>query len=143
MIRERRTAASVYPDRNNFAPRFGFAWDMLGTGKLVMRGGFGIFYDIEDGALNLQFGGQPPFGDASSLYPSSRRLRADHHDGSIYLLRDYTIPIPLPKGGVGTFFIPKVSFAYVMDPTFRTPYSENFNFGFQYQLTPNMMLEGV
>ena len=27
------------------------------TRKIVMRGGFGIFYDIEDGALNLQFGG--------------------------------------------------------------------------------------
>ncbi|MBV8475839.1 MAG: TonB-dependent receptor, partial [Acidobacteria bacterium] len=48
----------VYPDRNNFAPRFGFAWDILGSAKLVMRGGFGIFYDIEDGALNLQFGGE-------------------------------------------------------------------------------------
>ena len=54
--------ALVYPDYNNFAPRFGFAWDMLGNAKLVMRGGFGIFYDIEDGRLNLQFGGQPPFG---------------------------------------------------------------------------------
>ena len=42
----------TYPDRNNFAPRFGFAWDMLGNAKLVMRGGIGIFYDLEDGALN-------------------------------------------------------------------------------------------
>jgi len=50
------------PDKNNFAPRFGFSWDVLGNAKFVMRGGFGIFYDIEDGALNLQFGGQPPFG---------------------------------------------------------------------------------
>ena len=39
---------------------------MLGNSKLVMRGGFGIFYDIEDGALNLQFGGQPPFGYVSN-----------------------------------------------------------------------------
>ena len=41
----------IYPDRNNFAPRFGFAWDTLGNQKLVVRGGIGIFYDIEDGAL--------------------------------------------------------------------------------------------
>ena len=42
---------------------------MLGNAKLVMRGGMGIFYDIEDGALNLQFGGQPPFGYVANNYP--------------------------------------------------------------------------
>lgn len=29
----------------NLAPRFGFAWDSRGNAKLVLRGGFGLFYD--------------------------------------------------------------------------------------------------
>jgi hypothetical protein len=133
--------ALVYPDHNNFAPRAGFAWDIKGNGRLVMRGGFGIFYDIEDGALNFQFGGQPPFGAGMDLFPTNAQLAGN------YLADPFTplgIQNPFPFAGKqGTFFVPKISFAYVTDPHFRTPYSENFNYGLQYQITPNTMLETV
>ena len=33
------------PDRNNFAPRFGFAYQPKADGDLVVRGGVGMFYD--------------------------------------------------------------------------------------------------
>ena len=146
----------IYPDKNNFAPRFGFSWDMFGNAKLVMRGGFGIFYDVEDGALNEQFGGQPPFGYVANNYPC---FASAGTTGSGCLVpvngsysadpfqtasTGYSDPYPFIAGGhLGQFFTPAIPFAYVVSPHFRTPYAENFNYGFQYQMTRDTMVEAV
>jgi hypothetical protein len=143
----------VYPDRNNFAPRFGFAWDTFGNAKFVVRGGYGIFYDIEDGALNLQFGGQPPHGYVANNYPCFGQ-QADNSDGCLSAVNGsyvadpfqtlYSDPYPFAKSGNdGTFFTPKLPYAFVVSPHFRTPYAQHFNFGFQYQLSNSTMIEAV
>ena len=31
-------------DKNNFGPRMGFSWDVMGNGKLAVRGGYGLYY---------------------------------------------------------------------------------------------------
>ena len=146
----------VYSNRDNFAPRFGFSWDMLGNAKLVMRGGFGIFYDLEDGALNLQFGGQAPFGYVANNYPCFTTA-AIAQGGCLVPVNGsysadpfqtastgYSNPYPFIAGGhLGQFFTPAIPFAYVVTPQFRTPYAENFNYGFQYQVTKDTVVEAV
>jgi len=45
--------AAAGRDNNNFAPRVGFAWDVKGDGRTVVRGGFGMYYDTTIDNLRL------------------------------------------------------------------------------------------
>jgi hypothetical protein len=59
---------------DNFAPRIGFAYDLRGNGRSVLRGGYGIFYFLDRGGIDNQFGQQVPFG-GSVGYAASNGYR--------------------------------------------------------------------
>jgi len=54
------------PDRNNLGPRFGFAYDLSGHGRTVVRGGFGILYEtLLQASTVQQIENNPPFSAAA------------------------------------------------------------------------------
>jgi hypothetical protein len=50
-----------HPDRNNFAPRIGIAWQPFKNPNTVLRAGYGIFYDQTFGDVYFQKASNPPF----------------------------------------------------------------------------------
>ena len=59
-------ASIINTNYGNVAPRFGFAYDVFGTGATILRGGYGIFYFQDRGGIDNQLGQQVPFGGSVS-----------------------------------------------------------------------------
>ena len=141
-----------FPDRNDFSPRVGFAWDPFSDGKTSVRGGFGVFYDILKGEDNLQFNGQAPFFGFSDLFFGP--LDSNPTTEVNYLTQPYvsnffgtpnSFPSRppaknldfdaagfLPIGGGGVFYVA---------PNLRTPYIYQYNLSLQRELLKNLTLE--
>lgn len=50
------TRGLVPPDKNNFSPRFGFAWRPFGSSRNSVRGSYGIFYEAANNNNEVLFG---------------------------------------------------------------------------------------
>lgn len=128
-------AGSLYPqDWNNLAPRFGFAYALTNDGKTLLRGGYGVYYDVP--ALNF-FTANTGLTNGGAAGVNANPGGAD----PVYTLsvKNVVFQPGVPIFGSSTPTPPFGVFAVSQD--FRTPYVQNYNLNIQRQLSSSTLLQ--
>jgi hypothetical protein len=116
-------AGLVNPDRNNFAPRIGFAWKPFGN-KTVIRGGYGINYNMgQYRQMVLDLAYQPPFSITQT------------NSASEFAPLSLTLQNGFPATSPGT-----VTNNYGVDKNYRLGYVQMWNLNVQRELRPSLLL---
>lgn len=134
-------------DLNNFAPRVGFAYDLTGSGKTVIRGGGGVFYSSRLPGLFLN--------DAAIIQPFSLRADLTEPTNAPNNLIPFNNPVQsipafaagfpqrfiLPTVPAGVAFTPPVA-VFGLEPGRKwvTPTTYDWNMTIEHQLRPDTVL---
>jgi hypothetical protein len=132
-----------HDDTKDFSPRVGFAYDLTGAGKHVLRGGFGLYYGNSFQNIPLfmeQLANPNIFQTVLSLSSPSDPVPCGGTLGQF----SYTpanvsaviacLPPPSTTASDG-------SVGRLIDPNYRNPVSEEFNFGYSWALNSNSVFE--
>jgi hypothetical protein len=124
------------PDRNNFAPNIGLAWDVFGDGSMAIRAGYSISYVTDehlqavDNAVNANDGLQN-----SPLLQNLDRFLSQGAPA---------VPAPeleIPRRVSQNQAIDPSAALFTVDPGLRAPYVQQWTFGLQRRLLGDTVLE--
>jgi hypothetical protein len=122
------------PDKKNFAPRASLAWDVFGSGKTVIRTGFGLFYDSTSQDMFLGHLPYPAFfapGPAYANFGPNPITEATVSGTTIVAGK----PIYGPSNCTSECDI------FGVDRNIKPPYIENYNLNIQQQISNRVAVQ--
>jgi len=133
---------TISADNNNISPRLGFAYDLTGDAKTVVRGGYGFFYQNTPFELISAFRTSGPFSTSFvrnfPLNAADPGPRAGNFPTDPTLRNGPTINRALIASIVGTSALLANPAPIVDNEEREMPYTRSFSFGFQRELFSNM-----
>ena len=152
MVQVGHQISSLYnPDHKNFGPRMGFAWDILGNGRTVLRGGGGLTYETVNWqsfiAFNNAFGpGSVPTGapiDSSGNTSGGTITTGNVTTKYIAVPQLWDSPTT-PLYGSSTINCNDSPWPIMtVDRNLTTPYVWNWTLNLQHAFTQNLSLEAA
>ena len=152
MVHKAQRDTIFQPDRNNFAPRVGIAWQPRQMERMVVRAGYGIYYERPTGSFKGDLQLSAPFfvyqnvpspPDMADPYPKLNinpftipldvQISRDANGGASWRRFDGT-PFPATEP-----FSAK-NFTFI-DPYIQTPYTQQWTFNIQYEPWLGNMLD--
>lgn len=137
--------ALPHEDNLDFSPRIGFAYDLTGTGKHVLRGGYGIYYGqiFENIPLFMVQQANPTIFATTVLSSNGPGdPTADIVPSTGLPLSQFRFTVdPLPAKPAPHTQLGVTDSSYIMDPKYRNPYTEQWNIGYAWNVTANSVIE--
>ena len=129
-----------HDDNKDFSPRVGFAYDITGTGKHMIRGGYGLYFGNVFQNIPLfmeQMANPTVFQTAISLTSPT-----DTVTGTGISLGNWRYGVdPLPVLPPPSAQLAPGSVGRLIDPNYRNPVSEEFNAGYSFAPNPSSVVE--
>lgn len=132
-------------DKLDFSPRVGFAYDLTGNGKHVIRGGYGLYYGQTFQNIPLfmlqqanptlfttvGYNSNGPGDTTADIVPSTGKPLSQFRYGVD----------PLPSKPLPNTNNQNGDVVNIMDPLYRNPYTQQWNIGYTWALTDSSAIE--